>query len=105
MARLITLSGAAESSNRKVFSIPFRYLEMKKAQSQRLTVKDIASLTKIPVLERRNNEKFYVNNLSFFFQTEQVKYLVCLEGSNLPRNRFFVHSVSHLSVFERKEER
>lgn len=36
------------------------------------------------MLERGDNEKFDVNDLPVLFSEQ--KYLVCLEGNNLPRN-------------------
>lgn len=36
------------------------------------------------MLERRDNEKFYVNDLPVL--SSEQKCLVCLKGNNLPRN-------------------
>lgn len=41
----------------------------------------MAQLSKISVVEGRHDEKFYVKDVLFFFQTEQVKYSVWLEGN------------------------
>lgn len=69
----------------ELFSTTSRYSETKKAQSQGHFRAEL-HWAKWLVVERRDNEKCYVNYVPLFFQTEQIKYLACLEGSNLPRN-------------------